>query len=284
MKLCTRQCSGSDARCADRKFKGKLTILGPGSIPVLWQGDDEFHSQFNSLVQNWPCMAERSAHLILAFECPVSRGNVHEIMELLRDTCFEVFSKHQASFKSSVTQLLNKPTMVPASGITVDLSAASKHLARGISEIVAMSKNEDFRAKVKNLLPYDSFESLQESILNKSRRFGVRESAVTTDVAVFASSDSARSSSATLPPAKRQKTVQEEFQQEEEVDGYSNTTRLRSACVTRPRSPDELTDITIDGFHFIESQSQPIHVARDIHPSVPGTTDDDDLSDFESLQ
>ena len=174
VRICTRQCFGSDSRlCADKHFKGKLTILGPGSIPILYSSDRDFYNQFNKLVQKWPCMSDNQTHLILIFECPVSRKNIHQVTALLHDTCFQVFSKYQTSFKSSVTQLLGKPA--GSSGTTVDLAAASRNLARGISEIVELSQNDDFKKTVKDLLPYDTMETLQEAILNKSRQFGIQE-------------------------------------------------------------------------------------------------------------
>ncbi|XP_063682321.1 uncharacterized protein LOC134817133 [Bolinopsis microptera] len=176
VRICTRQCFGSEygRPCTDKRFKGKLTILGPGGIPVLYLSDTDFYSQFNKLVQKWPCMSDNQTHLILIFECPVSRKNIHQIMTLLHDTCFQVFSKYQTSFKTSVTQLLGSRSS-GSSSTTVDLVAASRNLARGISEIVELSKNEDFKKTVKDLLPYDTMETLQESILNKSRQFGIQE-------------------------------------------------------------------------------------------------------------
>ena len=180
VRLCTRQCHGSDSgSCVDRRFKGKLTILGPGSVPILYLSDTEFYEQFNKLIQKWPCMSDNQTHLILIFECPVSRKNIHQIMSLLHDTCFQVFNKYQTSFKTSVAQLLGKSA--GSSSTTVDLVAASRNLARGISEIVELSQNDDFKNKVKELLPYDTMETLQESILNKSRQFGLQEPRIIAD-------------------------------------------------------------------------------------------------------
>ena len=245
VKICTRRCFGINNKCTDKGFRGKLTILGPGSIPVLHQSDEDFHNQFNSLVQNWSCMSDNQTHLILIFECSVCADNVHEIMSVLHDTCFQVFSKHQASFRSSVSQLLCKSSI--SSGIAVDLTTASKNLAQAISEIVELSRNEDFKNSVKELIPHDSMESLQEVILNKSRQFGLRE---------HQSLDNRLKTlpEAVNPPAKRRKTI-------------------TMGSVTSPTH--DANNISVGGFCFTQTQDDTTSAL-----SVKSS----DLDDFESLQ
>ena len=246
VKICTRRCFGISNKCTDKGFRGKLTILGPGSIPVLHQSDEDFHNQFNSLVKNWSCMSDNQTHLILVFECSISTDNVHNIMSVLHETCFQVFSKHQSSFKSSVSQLLGKSSSSNGT-TTVDLTTASRNLARAISEIVELSRNEDFKNTVKELVPYDSMESLQESILNKSRQFGLRERQPE-------ESGTRIPPDSVLPPVKRRKTV-------------------TMGNVSSP--PHDASNISVGGFCFTQTQDDSTKVVSE---------KSDDLDDFESLQ
>lgn len=186
-----------DVVCANDYFSGSLTVLGPGSLPVLpepgiqpwisqicdWgsfgmstspsaRSDKKHVCDASVALQN----SNSNLHLLLVFQCvqPATEATINDMMHALRENCFMVLGNHLTALKTAVNRCMGKfyKNKEKASAHRDMVMESSRRLADGISEIVRLSDNIDFKDSVSQFFPHSDTNELKSEICDKAIKLG----------------------------------------------------------------------------------------------------------------